>query len=65
MVAWLNLLRDFIAAIFLSQVEKLDLQRTEYALFPSLIHQVHFAMIIDAIYHVHILTCVSIFKINI
>ena len=33
--------------------------------FPSLIHQVHFTMIIGATYHVHILTCVSIFKINI
>ena len=41
-----NLLGDFIAANYLSQVEKLDLQRTEYALFPSLIHQVNFARII-------------------
>ena len=36
-----------------SQVEKLDLQRTEYALFPSLIHQVNFAMTIVDCCNIH------------
>ena len=52
MVGWLNPLRDYISANY-SQVEKLDLQRTEYALFPSLIHQVHFAMIIVDCCNIH------------
>ena len=48
-----NLLGDFIAANYLSQVEKLDLQRTEYALFPSLIHQVNFAITIVDCCNIH------------
>ena len=49
----IEFLRDSIAANYLSQVEKLDLQRTEYALFPSLIHQVNFAMTIVDCCNIH------------